>query len=130
MDKSRPFSKLRNKLVFYFVIVVLLSFIILSAYHYHLFTAALKQQTLLTPGGSEFLLMSIDLPKTKMLLPILVVSGLAALFFYSITRRIMDPLRKMADPVATWAKTGDLNQQIDSKPRMKLDNYRSPFRRW
>ena len=113
MLKSGPFSKLRNKLVFYFLIVALLSFVILGAYHFHLCKAALKQQTLSSLGGSEYLLTSIDLLKTKMLLSILVVSGLAAMVLYGVTRRIVDPFWKIADGVATLAKTGDLSQQIE-----------------
>ena len=113
MLKLGLFSKLRNKLMFYFLIVALLSFVILGAYHFHLCTAALKQQTLSSLGGSEYLLTSIDLLKTKMLLSILVVSGLAAMVLYGVTRRIVDPFWKIADGVATLAKTGDLSQQIE-----------------
>jgi PAS domain S-box-containing protein len=113
MLKLGLFSKLRNKLIFYFLIVALLSFVILGAYHFHLCTAALKQQTLSSLGGSEYLLTSIDLLKTKMLLSILVVSGLAAMVLYGVTRRIVDPFWKIADGVATLAKTGDLSQQIE-----------------
>jgi PAS domain S-box-containing protein len=103
----------RNKLIFYFIIVALLPFVILSAYHFHLCTAALKQQTLSSLGGSEYLLTSIDLLKTKMLLSILVVSGLAAIVLYGLMRRIVDPLCKMTDAVVTLAKTGDLTQPIE-----------------
>lgn len=113
MLKSGPFSKVRNKLIFYFIIVALLPFVILSAYHFHLCTAALKQQTLSSLGGSEYLLTSIDLLKTKMLLSILVVSGLAAIVLYGLMRRIVDPLCKMTDAVVTLAKTGDLTQPIE-----------------
>jgi PAS domain S-box-containing protein len=113
MLKLRPFSKLRNNLIFYFIIVAVLSFVILGAYHLHLCTAALKQQTLSSLGGSEYLLTAVDLLKTKMLLSILVVSGLAALVLYGVTRRIVDPFWIMADSVATLAKTGDLSQEIE-----------------
>jgi len=113
MLKWGLFSKLRNKLIFYFIIVVLLSFAILSAYHFHLCTAALKQQMLSSLGGSEYLLTSIDLLKTKMLLSILVVSGLAAIILYGIMRRVVDPLCKMTDAVVTLAKTGDLTQPVE-----------------
>src|SRR4030042_610729 len=95
MLKRGLFSKLRNKLTFYFIIVALLSFVILSAYHFHLCTAALKQQTLSSLGGSEYLPPSTDLLKTKMLLSILLVSGLAAIVLYGIMRRIVDPLCKV-----------------------------------
>jgi PAS domain S-box-containing protein len=106
-------SKLKNKLIFSFIIVAVLSFVILGAYHFHLCKAALKQQTLSIPGGPEYLLTSINPLKTKMLLSILVVSGLAALVLYGITRRIVGPFGKMADGVATFAKTGNLSQQIE-----------------
>ncbi len=106
------FSKLRNKLIFYFIIVALLSSVILSAYHFHLCTAALKQQALSSVGGPEYFPASNDLPKTKMLLSILVVSGLAAIVFSGIARRIVDPLRKMTDAVATLEKTRDLTQPV------------------
>ena len=113
MLKWGMFSRLRNKLIFYFIIVALLSFVILSAYHFHLCTAALKQQTLSSLGGSEYLPPSTDLLKTKMLLSILVLSGLAAIVLYGIMRRIVDPLRKMTDAVVTLAKTGDLTQPVE-----------------
>jgi len=113
MHKWGLFSKLRNKLIFYFIIVALPSFVILSAYHFHLGTAALKQQTLSSVGGTEYLLTSIDLLKTKMLLSILVVSGLAAIVLYGIVRRIVAPLRKMTDAVATLARTRDLTQPVE-----------------
>jgi PAS domain S-box-containing protein len=112
VDKLKPFSKLRNKLVFCFVIVALLSLIGLSAYHYHLFTGALKQEVLANRVGSEYLPASMDLPKTKILLAILVVAGLAAAVLYGVTRRIVDPLGKISDAVSTWIKTGELNQPM------------------
>jgi PAS domain S-box-containing protein len=97
--------------------VALLSFVLLSAYHFHLCTAALKQQTLSSLGVSEYLVTPIDLLKTKMLLSILVVSGLAAIVLYGIMRRTADPLSKMTDAVVTLAKTGDLSQlvEVDTK---------------
>jgi PAS domain S-box-containing protein len=113
MLKWGLFSKLRTKLVFYFIIVALLSFVILSAYHFHLCTAAMKQQMLSSLGGSEYLLTSIDLLKTKMLLSILVVSGLAVIVLYGIMRRIVDPLCKMTDAVVTLVKTGDFTLPIE-----------------
>ncbi|MBM4278954.1 MAG: PAS domain S-box protein, partial [Deltaproteobacteria bacterium] len=120
MLKLGPFSKVRNKLIFSFVIVALLLFFILSAYHFHLCTAALKQQTLSGSRSSEYLMASIDPLKTKMLLSILVVSGLAAIVLYGVTRKIMNPLSKMTDAVATLAKTGDLSQpvEVDTKDEM------------
>ena len=127
MDKLKPFSKLRNKLVFYFVIVALLSLISLSAYHYHLFTGALKQEVLASLVGSEYLLTSMDLPKTKMLLAILVIAGLAAIVLYGVTRRIVDPLGKIADAVSTWAKTGDLNQQIEVHTKDEIGQLSKSF---
>jgi len=108
------FSKLRNKLIFSFIIVALLSSIILSAYHFHLSTAALKQQALSYLGGSEYLPMSVALLKTKMLLSILVVAGLAAIVLYGIIRRMVAPLCKMTDAFVTFAKTGDLTQPSEA----------------
>jgi PAS domain S-box-containing protein len=113
MLKWGLFSRLRNKLVFYFLIIGLLPFVILSAYHFHLFTAALKQQALYSLGGSDYLLTSVALLKTRMLLSILVVSGLAAIVFYGMMRRVADPLWKMIDAFVTLAKTGDLTQPLE-----------------
>ena len=113
MLKRGLFSKLRNKLTFYFIIVALLSFFILSAYHFHLCTAALKQQSLSSLGSSEYLLTSIDLLKTKMLLSILVLSGLAAIVLYGIMGRIVNPLCKMTDAAVTLAKMGDFTQPVE-----------------
>ena len=127
MLKLRPFSKLRNNLIFYFIVVAVLSFVILGAYHFHLCTAALKQQTLSSLKGSEYLLTSIDLLKTKMLLSILVVSGLAALVLYWVTRRIVDPFWKMADRFATFAKTGDLSQQIEVDTKDEIGQLAQSF---
>ncbi len=114
MDNRKSCTKLRNKLVFYFVLVALLSFVVLSAYHFHLFTKVLKPQVLSSLVGSENLLTSVDLPKTKMLLAILVVTGLAAIALYGITKRIVDPLGKITNGVAAWARTGDPGQQIEA----------------
>jgi PAS domain S-box-containing protein len=113
VDKLRPSLKLRNKLVFCFVIVALLSLMSLSAYHYHLFTGALKQGGLASRVGSEYLPASVDLPKTKILFAILVIAGLAAIVLYGVTRKIVDPIGKISNAVSTWIKTGDLNQQIE-----------------
>ncbi len=113
MLKWGLFSRLRNKLTFYFIIVALLSFVILGAYHFHLCTAALKQQTLSSLGSSEYLPPSIDLLKTRMLLSILVVSGLAAIVLYGINRRIVDPLCKVTSVAVTSTKTGDLTQPVE-----------------
>ena len=113
MLKWGLFSKLRNRLVFSFIIVVLLPFVILSAYHFHLCTAVLRQQTLPGLAGSEYLLTSIDLLKTRMVLSILVFSGLAAVILYGIMRRIVGPLCRMTDAVVTLAKTGDLTQHVE-----------------
>ena len=48
MLKLRPFSKLRNKLIFYFLIVALLPLISMSAlnYSYNVSKAALKKEIL------------------------------------------------------------------------------------
>jgi PAS domain S-box-containing protein len=113
MLKWRFFPKLGHQFIFWFIVVGALSIIGLSAYHFLLFRAALKQQTLFSPGGSEFLLTSIDLLKTKMLLSILVVLGLAVTVLYGITRKIVDPLGKLAAAMAVAAKTGDLTQPVE-----------------
>ncbi len=127
MLKAGPFSKVRNKLLFFSIIVALLSFIILSAYHFRLCTAALKQQILSSLEGSEYLLTSIDLLKTKMFLSILVVSGLAAIVLYGLTRKIVDPLCKMTDAVATLAKTGDLTQPIEVETKDEIGQLSRSF---
>jgi PAS domain S-box-containing protein len=113
MLKWGLFSKLRKKLVFCFIIVALPSFVILSAYHFHLCTAALKQQTLSYLEGSEYLLTSTALLKTKMILSILVVGGLAVIVLYGIIRRMTNPLSKITDAAATLAKTRDLTQPVE-----------------
>jgi PAS domain S-box-containing protein len=127
MLKWGLFSKLRNKLIFYFLIIALLPFVILSAYHFHLFTAALKQQALYSLGGSDYLLTSVALLKTRMLLSILVVSGLAAIVFYGIMRRVADPLWKMTDAFVTLAKTGDLTQPLEVDTRDEIGQLSRSF---
>jgi PAS domain S-box-containing protein len=114
MFKWGLFSSLRNKLIFCFIIVALLSSAILSAYHFHLSTVVLKQQALSYLGGSEYFSTSVALFKTKMLLSILIVTGLIAVVLYKIIRRIVDPLSKMTDAFATLAKTGDLTQPFEA----------------
>jgi PAS domain S-box-containing protein len=120
MLKWGLFSKLRNRLIFYLIIGVLLPFVILSAYHFHLCTTALKQQTLSSLGSSEYLLTSIDLLKTKMLLSLLVVSGLVAIILYGVTRRIVNPIRKMADAILILVKTGALTQSVEVNTRDEI----------
>ena len=110
MLRWRVFPKLGHQFIFWFIVVGALSILGLSAYHFLLFKAALKQQTLFGPGGSEFLLTSIDLLKTKMLLSMLVVLGLAVTVLYGITRKIVDPLGKLA---AAMARGGE-NRGSDS----------------
>ena len=128
MSKWGLFSKLRNKLIFYCIIVALLSFVILSAYQFRLCTAALKQQTLPYLEGSEYLLTSVALLKTKMLLSILVVSGLAAIVLYGIMRRIMDPLSKITDAAVRLAKTGELSQPIELDTKDEIGQLSKSFR--
>ncbi|HUL23924.1 MAG TPA: methyl-accepting chemotaxis protein [Thermodesulfobacteriota bacterium] len=113
MLRSRFFTKLRNKLFLYFFMAALLSFVLLSGYHFHLCMAVLKEQTLANLGVSEYLVTPIHLLKTKMLLSILVVSGLTAIILYGTLRKIVDPLRKITDAVGTFAKTGDLTQSFE-----------------
>jgi PAS domain S-box-containing protein len=113
MSKWGIFSKLRNKLIFYFILVALLSFVILSAYQFRLCTAALKQQTLSYLEGSEYLLASIALLKTKMILSVLVVAGLAVILLYGIIRRITNPLSQITGTAVRLAKTGELTQPVE-----------------
>lgn len=104
---------MRNKLIFCFIIVTLLSFVILTAYHLHLSTAALKQQALSYLGGSEHPPTAVALLKTKMFLSILVIAGLGAIVLYGIVRRMTDPLCKITGAFATLAGTGDLTQSLE-----------------
>ncbi len=127
MLKSGLFSKLRNKFTFYFILVAILAFVILSAYHFHLCTAALKQQILSGPGNLEYLHTSVDLLKTKMLLSILVISGLAAIALYGVTRRMVNPLCKLTDAVVTLARTGDLSQHVEVNTQDEIGQLSSSF---
>ncbi len=127
MLKWRFLPKLGHPFIFWFIVVGVLSIIGLSAYHFLLFQAALKQQTLFSPGGSEFLLTSIDLLKTKMLLSILVVLGLAAAVLYGIKRKIVDPLGKLASATAVAAKTGDLTQPVEGDTRDEIETLSRSF---
>ena len=107
------FSKLRNKLIFYSVLVVLLSFVLLGAYHFHLGTTVLKQQTLSNLGVSEYLVAPVTLLKARMLLSILVVFSLTAIALYATIRRIVAPLSKITHAVAALAKAGDLTPSLE-----------------
>ena len=122
------FSKLRNKLIFYSVMVALLSFVLLSAYHFHLCTAALKQQTLSNLGVSEYLVMPVNLLKTRMLLSILVVSGLAAIILYATIRRIVAPLSKITHAFTVLAKTGDLTPSFEVDSQDEVGQLSRSFR--
>jgi len=113
MFERRLFSKLRNKLVFYSVIIALVSLALLSAFYFHFCSVALKQQMLSSLRGADYLPTAMDLMKTKMLLTFLVVSGLAAIVFYAIMRRIVDPLSKVTGAITTATKTGDLTQSVE-----------------
>jgi methyl-accepting chemotaxis protein len=113
MIKPRPFSKLRNRLIFYFAILSLLPLIIMGIFHYSISKAALKQQMLVTPGSSEYLLTSINPLKTKMLLSIFVLIGLTSTAIYAVTRRIADPLEKSTAAASITAKMGDLTQSVE-----------------
>jgi len=127
MLKWGLFSKLTNRLIFYFLIIALLPFVILSAYHFHLCAAALKQQTLSSLGGSEYLLASIDLLKTRMLLSVLVVSGLVTIVLYGVTRKVVGPLCKMTNAVVTLAKTGDLTQPVEVDTKDEIGQLSTSF---
>ncbi len=127
MLKWRPFPKLGHQFIFWFIVVGVLSIIGLSGYHFLLFRAVLKQQALFGPGGPEFLLTSIDLLKTKMLLSILVVLGLAATVLYGIMRKIVDPLGKLAAATAVAAKTGDLTQPVEVDTRDEIGKLSRSF---
>jgi PAS domain S-box-containing protein len=128
MSNWGRFSKLRNKLIFYFIIVALLSFVILSAYQFRLCTAALKQQTLPYLEGSEYLLTSVALLKTKMLLSILVVAGLAVIVLYGIIRRMTDPLSKITDAAERLGKSGELIQTAELDTGDEIGQLSKSFR--
>ena len=113
MLKWRPFSKLSHLLVFWFLVVGVLSIIGLSAYHFFLCKGVLKQQTLSGLGGPEYLLTTIDLLKTKMLLSILLVTGLASMAVYWIIRGLVGPFGKLATTATLAARTGDLTQRVE-----------------
>ncbi len=117
MSNWGQFSKLRNKLIFYFIIIILLSFVILSAYQFRFCTAALKQHTLSYLEGSEYLLTSVALLKIKMLLSILVVAALTVIALYGIIRKMTNPLSKITEAAVRLANTGELIQtiELDSK---------------
>ncbi len=127
MFKWKSFSKLSHQLVLWFLLVGLLSVISLSAYHFHLYKGALAHQTLSGLGSSEYLLISVGLLKTKMLLSILVVLGLAAIILYGVTRKIVTPLGKLADAVATVAKTGDLSPHVELDTRDEIGQMSRSF---
>jgi PAS domain S-box-containing protein len=64
-------------------------------------------------GGSEYLLISTNPLKNKMLLSIFVLTGLASIATYVITRRVTDPLEKFAGATAMAAQMGDLTQSVE-----------------
>ncbi|MBP1753566.1 MAG: hybrid sensor histidine kinase/response regulator, partial [Geobacteraceae bacterium] len=119
---------MRNKLIFYIILVALLSFVILSAYQFRLCTAALRQQTLPYLEGSEYLLTSVALLKTKLLLSILVVAGLAVIVLYGIIRRMTDPLSKITDAAVRLAKTGELIQTVELDTGDEIGQLSKSFR--
>ena len=127
MLKWRSFPKLSYQIVFWFLTVGALLTIGQSVYHFYLCNAALKQQTLPGLGGPEYLLNSIALLKTRMLLSILVALGLAAVVFYGVAKKIAAPLGEMADAVERAAKTGDLNQSVEVDGRDEIGRMSKAF---
>jgi PAS domain S-box-containing protein len=113
MLKWRPFSKLSHLLLFWVLVLGALSAIGLSAYHYVLAKAVLKQQALSGLGGAEYLLTTADLLRTKMLLSILVAVGLAAIATYWVIRGLVGPIGKSAAAAALVVRTGDLTQRVE-----------------
>jgi PAS domain S-box-containing protein len=128
MSNWGRFSKLRNKLIFYFIIIVLLSFVILSAYQFRLCTAALKQQTLSYLEGSEYLLTSTALLRARMIISILVVAGLAVIVLYGIIRRMTDPLSKITEAAERLARTGELIQTLELDTKDEIGQLSKSFR--
>jgi PAS domain S-box-containing protein len=114
MMKLKSFSKLRNKLFFYFIVIAVLLLSIMSVFHYSISKAALRQQMTFSMGGSEYLLTSINPLKIKMLISFFVLVGLASIAIYAVARRVTNPLEKFAAATALAAETGDLSKRIEA----------------
>jgi PAS domain S-box-containing protein len=113
MMKLKSFSKLRNKLFFYFIAIAVLLLIITSVFHYSISKAALKQQMLFSLGSSEYLLTSINPLKIKMLISFFVLVGLASVAIYAVARRVTNPLERFSTAAGLAAETGDLSKPIE-----------------
>jgi PAS domain S-box-containing protein len=114
MMKLKSFSKLRNKLLFYFIAIAVLSLIIMSVFHYSISKAALKQQMLFSQGSPEYLLTSINPLKIKMLLSFFILVSITSIAIYAVARRVTNPLEKFATATALAAETGDLSKRIEA----------------
>ena len=86
MNQSRLFSKLRNKLFFYFIVLCLSPLIIMAGLH--------------------------SISDVKLLPLIFVLAGLVLVAIYTVARGIVHPLEKLAAAASTAAKTGDLTQPM------------------
>jgi PAS domain S-box-containing protein len=120
MLQRKSFPKLSHQLLFWFLLVSSLSVVSLSAYHFHLYKGALAHQVLSSMVGQEYLPASAGLLKTKVLLSILVVLGLAAIILFGVTRKMVAPLGRLADVVATVANTGDLSPHVELDTRNEI----------
>jgi PAS domain S-box-containing protein len=112
MPNWRRFTKLSDHVLFWFLIINLLSILILGVYHFRLYKVGLNQLVLTSPRGSQIFLASTDILWTKMLLSTLVIFGAAAFVFHRITKKIVHPLEQVTEAVSTMAETGNLSQTI------------------
>jgi PAS domain S-box-containing protein len=98
---------LRNKIIFYFIIVALLPLISMGAL-YRVSKAA--------PFAWAYLV------------SLFIVIGLTLFTIYSLTRRIVDPLGKFAEAVNHAAETGDLTQPIEVHANDEIGQLSKSFR--
>ncbi|NWF92208.1 MAG: PAS domain S-box protein [Syntrophaceae bacterium] len=108
MLKSGPFSRLRDKFIFYFLMGALLPLIGMS-----LFTYSISKP--------------ISLLGLKIVLIILILMGLISVAAYLISKRMFDPLRKFITSVSTIVRTGDLAQRIEVERKDEIGQLSQAF---
>jgi methyl-accepting chemotaxis protein len=99
----------------------------MGIFYYSISKSALKQQMLVGPGSSEYLLTSFSPLKTKMVLSIFVLIGLASTAIYIVTRRIANPLEKSTAAASITAKMGDLTQSVEVDAKDEIGQLSKSF---
>jgi PAS domain S-box-containing protein len=103
VNKLGLFSKLRSKLIFYFIILALLPLVSVSGLHY--------------------------IFGDKLLIFVFIFIGFLSVAVYFVTREIAHPLEKLTAAAMTAAKTGDLNQNVEVDTKDEIGQLSGSFQK-